>query len=404
MASVASAASQSCKSTCRNVIDDETAKVKKKAEIEFALIGAVSGGIITALLIFIILKRRKFPTTLSDFFKALKQLFSTPQPGTGPRWDFAKLKQISATLHNHAFTIVFTLLLVILFAYYHVVFFADVISKDGLDTVHNYIQNAEKLDRNIGRIVQDAKKLCTDDQTAGATSFVAFIKDKSMIGYFAAVGFLLVLAIINLVFQRQFVDKMRWMIMPSELGSLGLLFLPILVNTLLYSCVYSKVKFFSNIQLTELIKNVRLCNDMQTLYDTFQTSQVDIKAAKSSDGSCLNCLDDVQRQDYITDLKADLNQYTSMVSQAKTQMSSIAGDRQYFLLLTAAFALSISVMLCLYWARVIGYNDSGTLVSIFVSLALFALFLSLFLPFIIDKQNTQAVSVNNIVRLLCSGL
>ena len=305
-------------------------------------------------------------------------------------------------LHEHAFTMVFTMLLVAMFAYYHVVFYANVMAKDGLSAIQEYIRNAEEIDPEVTEIVNDAQKICTDQQ-APANRFIAFIKDKRMIVYFSVIGALLLLTVANLVFQREVIDKMRWVLLPGELAALSLLVLPGLVDAFMSTSIYSKVKYFSNIQLASLIKNIRTCNEMQTLLDLYKSSLTEIQQAKC-DQSCLNCLDNTQRAEYIIDLKQYLVTYNSMITEAKDKMSSMAGDRQLFLLSMATAFLAAAVLLCLYWARTVGYNDLSTLVSIITILVLYGVFLGLFLPFIYDKGIAQTMSVNNVVSVLCSGM
>lgn len=308
---------------------------------------------------------------------------------------------MSFQLRDYTFILLFSALSITVLTFFSLFFFEQVVSENGAEKIKQYMIDVALVDPSFKDILQNAKASCDpNDKTAVSSPIMSSsLPNYIVYGLLGAAAVILFLHI-----RSRFMDKQS-IFTTNELLSLSFLMIPVVFEIILYYFVYQRYKFYSNVYLIKLMKNLRIRADLNYLTSLYSKHNSDIN---NQTGDCVgNCLDASDRSTIIQKLQGFLTSYNNSLDAsgtsecAKIQPSSIW---QRIKTLPGVLGLVLTVIALAFVSRAIielnGYN-STVILCIAFCIGVYAVFLYLLHNYVSSGQFISATSFNYLNRLFC---
>ena len=196
-------------------------------------------------------------------------------------------------------------LLMGILTYFTLFFFKNVISHNGVEMIKQYLIDVALVDPSVADMIKTARNNCNGQfSTDSSTSLTS----NSMAQYSVYALFVISGVFLFLHLRARFMDK-KTLFSNNEFLSLAFLLIPIVIELILYYFVYQKYKFYSNVYLIKLMKNLRIRADLTYLTTLYSKRAKDIDTTQ---GECYgNCLDETQRAQIMQNLNDALKLYNN---------------------------------------------------------------------------------------------
>ena len=171
-------------------------------------------------------------------------------------------------------------------SFFTIFFMGAVVSENAVEIMKQYVINIALVDPTVADIVKaySSADFCKD-KTQSKTPILQ--KSPAMFMVLGLAG------ITGLVLMYHW--KLRWnsslsVFTRHEYFCLLFLLIPIVAEIVIYYFVYAQYKYFSDVDLVKLMKNLRLRDDIKHLVTLWQTSSSAINTASTTDGNgtCVN--------------------------------------------------------------------------------------------------------------------
>ncbi len=319
-------------------------------------------------------------------------------------------------LKDYSFVLLYVALLVTLLSAFTLFFFADVISKNSVEIIKQYLINVAMVDPTVADIIKAARGLCDATDANGnkivpdsskSPSNNVFGGTSASIAVYVLAGVSLVLFAIHL--RYRLLDRVK-IFSRNELVSLAFLMIPIVLETLVYYFVYARYKYYSNMYLIKLMKNLRLRADMKYLTDLWKRDQAKIEASsKEINGTCVNnCLPAADRRDLVNGLKLRLDEYDNMLDLGVDSEYNKLEPKNIFAKLSKLpgkigliLALATAAFLCRATYE-LNLNNTTVMLSVVVAMVLYGVFLYSLQNYISSNKFKTNASAEYVNRLFCS--
>ena len=291
-----------------------------------------------------------------------------------------------------------TLLLV-----FTIVFFSGVVSKNSVEIVRHYLTNIALVDPSVADIIQATSGLCDGSQAMPSPNYFS----GSLASYLAyGMGGLAVVL---------FVLHMRWRLLDhkaiferNEYTCLAMLLIPAVMEVIVHFCVYVRFKYFSNVYLVKLMKNMRLRADLQYLNDLWTRDATKINASgTTSNGMCVtNCLSETDRTALMTKLAGYLNQYNTLIDG--TERGSISPSSVWTKVKTLPGIVGTATMLAIFAiiaraAYVVNQYNRPFLIGILSVSAVYLVFMYLLQSYTADAETAEVADGSYVSAIFCSS-
>lgn len=328
---------------------------------------------------------------------------------------------LESMLRKYSFVMLFIALLVTILSGFTLFFFADVISKNSVEIIKQYLINVALVDPTVGDIIKAARGLCDAKDSSGNPLIkdAASSPSNNVFGGTSAATVVYVFAAICLVcfalhVYSRFKSKLAGNDLPvfsrNELCSLGFLLIPVLLELIVYYFVYARYKYFSNVYLIKLMKNLRLRADIKYLTDLWNKDQAKIEASSTEiNGACVNnCLPAADRRDIVNKLKLRLDEYNDMLDTGisselnKLQPSSLLGKLSK---LPGKIGVILIVGVIAFLVRAtweLNLVNSSVMAGVGAAIALYVGFLYVLQGYISSNKFKTVASTEYVNRLFCS--
>lgn len=215
-------------------------------------------------------------------------------------------------LKDFTFVSFYVLLLIIILGFFTIFFFGDVVSKNGVEIVKQYLINVAMVDPTVADIIKAAKLNCRDDNLKPVTNSGLFTSSTPMYVLYGLAASAVIIFALHTRFR--FRDHAA-LFTKNEVMSLSFLLIPVLLEIILYYFVYVKYKYYSNVYLVKLMKNMRIRADLSFLTELYSKNSVFIDGAnKDGETACQsNCLDSANRKQIVQSLRQYLQDYNRML-------------------------------------------------------------------------------------------
>ena len=321
-----------------------------------------------------------------------------------------------ANFKDYSFVMLYIALLVTLLGAFTLFFFADVISKNSVEIIKQYLINVAMVDPTVADIIKAARGLCdaTDangnkivpDSSKSPTNNV-FGSTSASIAVYALAGISLVLFAIHL--RYRLLDKVK-IFSTNELISLSFLTIPLVLETVVYYFVYARYKYYSNVYLIKLMKNLRLRADIKYLTDLWRKDQAKIEASSQEvNGTCVNnCLPAADRRDLVNGLKSRLDEYDQMLDLGINSEYNKLQPKNIFSKLSklpGKIGLILTIAAAAFLCRAtyeLNMNNTTVMISVVVAMALYAVFMYALQTYIASNKFKTTASTEYVNRLFCS--
>ena len=291
-----------------------------------------------------------------------------------------------------------TLLLV-----FTIVFFSGVVSKNSVEIVRHYLTNIALVDPSVADIIQATSGLCDGSQTMPSPN----VFSGSLASYMAyGVGGLAVVL---------FVLHMRWRILDrttifsrNEYKCLAMLLIPAVTEIVVHFCVYVRFKYFSNVYLVKLMKNMRLRADLQYLNDLWLRDATKINASgTTSNGVCVtNCLSETDRTALMTKLSGYLDQYNTLIDG--TERGSVSPSSAWQKILALPGIVGTATMLAIFAmiaraAYELNLYNRPFLIGILTVSVVYLVFVYLLQSYTADAESAEVADGSYVSAIFCSS-
>ncbi len=318
-------------------------------------------------------------------------------------------------LKDYSFILLFMVLLVTLLSFFTMFFFGDVISRNSVEIVKQYLINVALVDPSVADIIKAAKGMCTMKDSQGkplipdasvSPSNNLFGNSTIMYMIYGLAGLSALLFALHTKYR--FNDKVS-LFTGNELICLSFLMIPIVTEIIAYYFVYAKFKYFSNVYLIKLMKNLRLRADIRYLTGLWAVDSAKIENSGTEvNGVCVNnCLPSADRNSIMQQLKQSLIDYNNMLDTGDssewskleptslwTKVGKLPGK------LGLLMTIAVIAFLCRAAYEIHEQNHTATL-SIFVAIGLYILYLYVLKDYISSGTFKTTASLEYINRLFC---
>lgn len=311
---------------------------------------------------------------------------------------------------DYSFTLVYTLLLVCVIGYFTLYFLGSVISENAVEIVKRYLLNVALVDPSVADIVtaRQAKCLDTASPPPTPTGSSVFSGSPALYMLYGVAGLALLLFVIHCT--------TRWGIKAhaftkSEVVCLLFLLIPVLVETVIYYFVYAQYKYYGNVYLVKLMKNLRLREDIKNLNDLWDKNFEAINASSEADasGACVsNCLAPADRKNFMLGLKQQQTTYDNMLDTgADSEFAKIAPSSVFGKIKKAPGLIGMTVLLGLFAVVLramfeVNQQNTSNLFGIVLSLALYIVFMYLLASYLATGSFKTGASDANMDSLFCT--
>ena len=318
-------------------------------------------------------------------------------------------------LKDYSFILLYMVLLITLLSFFTMFFFGDVISRNSVEIVKQYLINVALVDPSVADIIKAARGMCTMKDAQGnpvipdaSKSPTNHLFGNSIIMYviYGLVGLSAVLMAIHTRFR--WIDRIA-LFSSNERICLAFLIIPILTEIVAYYFVYAKFKYFSNVYLIKLMKNLRLRADIRYLTGLWKVDSAKIENSGSTvNGVCVNnCLPSADRAAIMQQLNENLSDYNTMLDRgdssewSKLEPSSLW---QKISKLPGKLGLLLSIAVLAFLARaayeVHEQNHTAT-ISIMIAVCLYTIYMYVLKDYISSGSFKTTASLEYINRLFC---
>ena len=319
---------------------------------------------------------------------------------------------LATALAPYTFLIMYVMLFVLILGFFTMFFFEYVISQTGVEQIKQYFVNVAKVDPSVAEILMSAKRSCTAVDADGkpviqnaASADVGnklFDKSPVMISLYVLCG---VSGIVFFIHSYTRMRKRRPLFSSNEIVALLFLIVPIIFEILTYYMVYAKYKFYSNVYLIKLMKNMRILEDLQYLDTLYKNDRDSLDGAQSSntDGSCSkNCLTPQERADVMKSIDDQIGVFGTFISGEKSKIEPKLSQK-----IMSMPGIAVSTFLCLailaMLAATYGLSreNGAVVVPIFWAIGLYVMFISLFWKYVRDGKFQTIATYDSANRLFC---
>lgn len=212
-------------------------------------------------------------------------------------------------LKDYSFIVLFATSLLCSLIVFTVIFFDKVQASNTNTIIKRYISNAAIIDSSVAETIAGAEKMCNSNQSGSkglmTNSTVSFLTYASAIAVTSCF-------VLHLKYRlRNNVPLFSL----KEQTCMCMLVIPLVVEVLVYFFSYVNFKYYSNIYIVKLLKNMRIRADLQYLSDLWSRDQSKIESSGSNrNGVCTsNCLPTEERLAMVQNLRSYLDTYNSML-------------------------------------------------------------------------------------------
>lgn len=228
---------------------------------------------------------------------------------------------MNLNLKDYSFIALYVLLLIFILSFFTMFFFSDVISRNSVEIVKQYLINVALVDPSVADIIKAAKGMCTAKDAQGnpvvpdASSIPSndiFGGSTAMFMVYAVGGLAVAAFVLHVYFRHK--DK-TGLFTGNEILSLAFLLIPVVLEIVSYYFVYGRYKYYSNVYLIKLMKNMRLRADIKYLTQLWSRNAQKIEQSSTdSAGKCTsNCLPAADRINIMQLLNQSLKDYDNML-------------------------------------------------------------------------------------------
>lgn len=318
-------------------------------------------------------------------------------------------------LKDYSFVALYVLLLIFILSFFTMFFFSDVISRNSVEIVKQYLINVALVDPSVADIIKAAKGMCTAKDAQGnpvvpdASSLPTnnVFAGSTAIYLVYGIGALSVASFVLHVYFRH-KDKTA-LFTGNEILSLAFLLIPVGLEIVSYYFVYGRYKYYSNVYLIKLMKNMRLRADIKYLTQLWAVDAQKIEqSGTDAAGNCTsNCLPTADRINIMQLLNQSLKDYDKMLDVGDssewaklepaatwTKISKLPG-KLGILLTIAAIALIARA------GYELNMQNHTITIGILVGLLLYIVFIYLLKDYISSGKFKTTASLQYINRLFC---
>ena len=211
-------------------------------------------------------------------------------------------------LKEYSFAIFYLTALLCILTVFTAIFFDGVIASNTSTIIKRYVTNAAMIDSSVAETVQGAESACNGVSPSGINVLGGSVSTAT-----SAIG--LVVAIAFMMHLRYRLKDNYALFSWKEQVCLWMLSIPVIVEVIVYFFSYVNFKYYSNIYIVKLLKNMRIRADLQYLSNLWTKDRSKIESSGTTvNGACAsNCLPAEERVDMMAKINSYLSDYNRML-------------------------------------------------------------------------------------------
>ena len=211
-------------------------------------------------------------------------------------------------LKDYSFAILYLATLLCILTVFTAIFFDGVIASNTSTIIKRYVTNAALIDTSVAETVLGAESACNGISPGGINLLGGSVSTvTSMIGIIVAMAF-----VIHLRYRLK--DNYPLFSLREQV-CMWMLTIPVITEVIVYFFSYVNFKYYSNIYIVKLLKNMRIRADLKYLSKLWDNDRSKIEASGTTvNGACAsNCLPVEERVAMMGKLNKYLSDYNQML-------------------------------------------------------------------------------------------
>ena len=212
-------------------------------------------------------------------------------------------------MKDYSFIVLFTASLICSLMIFTVVFFDGVQASNTRTIIKRYITNAALIDSSVAETIAGAESTCD-----GSSSPNVSLLNGSLISKMTSISGIVVAVCFIFHYRYRLRDNIA-VFNAKEQAQVWTLVIPLIVEIIVYCFSLVNFKYYSNIYIVKLLKNMRIRADLQYLSDLWNRDQSKIESSGTNvNGVCAsNCLPADERKVMVDKLRTYLETYNNML-------------------------------------------------------------------------------------------
>ncbi len=212
------------------------------------------------------------------------------------------------SLKDYSFAVFYLASLLCILTGFTAIFFDKVIASNTNTIVKRYVTNAAMIDSSVRETVLGAESACSGHSPSSINFMGGSVNTTTQA--------IVLLTVISFLIHLRYRLKDNYALFSlKEQVCLWMLTIPVMVEVIVYFFSYVNFKFYSNIHIVKLLKNMRIRADLQYLTDLWTKDQTKIVSSGTTvNGTCTsNCLPAEERVAMMSKIKSYLSDYNKML-------------------------------------------------------------------------------------------
>ena len=211
-------------------------------------------------------------------------------------------------LKDYSFVIFYLAALICILTVFTAIFFDGVIASNTSTIIKRYVTNAAMIDSSVKETVAGAESACSGQ----SPSNIKLLSGSVSTVTYGLVG---IVAIAFMMHLRYRLKDNYSLFSLKEQVCLWMLMIPVMVEVIVYFFSYVNFKYYSNIYIVKLLKNMRIRADLQYLSNLWNKDQSKIASSGTTvNGACAsNCLPAEERVAMMAKINSYLKDYNQML-------------------------------------------------------------------------------------------